>query len=300
MSLSREELPNVDVIVRFHDAKRVFELERCLLSLACTEEVFVRAKLVCQRFSPSEIADVKNRAKPFEHIGGAVEIEILNYTNERPVDARSALLNLGIRNSESRYLAFLDYDDVIYPHGYKLLIDKLSKEGASITFGGIYMKHVIQKRDFAIATSKEKHRKGALLDLFIDNFCPLHSYLIDREKVDSADLYFDEKMPRLEDYHFLIRFCAKYQSSFSALAEMIGDYYWKDDGSNSTLVPSSDSEDNRLAWQTARKVIKLEKEAIVLAPGVLNSLGIKTKSPPISVADVVKIQAQRCRRIEDR
>ncbi len=293
MPLSREQIPNVDVIIRFHDAKRIFELERCLLALACTEGVFVEAKVICQRFSPGEIEIIKNRVESFEHIGGALEIRVLNYINERPLDARSALLNLGIRNSENRYLAFLDYDDVIYPHGYALLIDKLKKENASIAFGGVYMKHVIQKRDFAITTSKEdKLKKGCLIDLFAENFCPIHSYLIDREKVESKDLYFDEKLPRLEDYHFLLRFCAKYKSSFSALTQMIGDYYWKDDGSNSTLVPSSDTRGNRLAWETARKFIEMEKEAILLAPSVLGSLGIRTKSTGVSIADAIRTQAQ--------
>ena len=54
----------------------------------------------------------------FGHRSGAA-LHVLNRSDPLPADARAALLNLGSRRRTGRYVAFLDYDDLIYPEGWR-------------------------------------------------------------------------------------------------------------------------------------------------------------------------------------
>ncbi len=279
MTSANLSAPNIDVIIRYHDPNRWFELERCLFSLACSENVNVRASIVCQRFSESEIENLNRLCSDYQYMGQTLSYQVLNFVNEKPLDARSALLNLGIQRTDYDYIAFLDYDDVIYPHAYSLLIKTIVNEDVAMAFGGIFVKNVIQGSDFSITLSRlDRFKKGQIMDLFVDNFCPIHSYVIDRTSIDTRDLYFDERFTRLEDYEFLIRLCAKYPVSFSHLHDFIGDYYWKDDGSNSTLVESSLTEANRKSWAEAAEMVKQTKNKTIVSPSVLRRLGVSDKN----------------------
>jgi len=283
------ELPVIDVVIRYHDFLRKFELERCLFSLSGVEDVIVNAKIVCQRFSDEQFKLLYLLVSDYKRISGNHQFELFNFTEGEPDDARSALLNLGIKNSHSRYIAFLDYDDVIYPGGYKLLIDTLSRSSCSIAFSNIYLKYVQQGDDYSIVSSRREIDKQGLglVDLFIDNFCPLHSFVIDRANVDNADLHFDETMSRLEDYDFLIKFCAKYRSNFDLLDQFIGDYYFKDDGSNSTLVFSSQNDENIFAWQSCRERLSETKRVTHLSNAVKSEIGGLPLLEGVTVADFI-------------
>lgn len=61
-----------------------------------------------------------------------------------------------------------------------------------------------------MSNARADYYKGdGLLALLRQNFCPIHSFVLDRSKVDPEDLYFDQTMWRDEDYDFLIRICAR-------------------------------------------------------------------------------------------
>lgn len=69
-----------------------------------------------------------------------------------------------------------------------------------------------------------------LLDLFHNNYCPLHSYVIDRSQCPTGMLEFVTGLTMEEDYDVLLRICATFLSDFTLIETDIGDYYCKTDG----------------------------------------------------------------------
>ena len=260
---------SLHVIVRFHDSSRIRELDRALFSLAHQSYRPLTVDIVTQRFSKADLRDLDNCVSKYARLPAPVTVVISNFEHPDPTDARSALINFGLRASrKGRFFAFLDYDDVIYPEAYQMLIDSLLSTDSAIAFGGIVCKNSQVSEVAIVVATKERRFKGdGLLDLFQDNFCPIHSFVVDRSKVSEADLFFNERLCRAEDYDFLLRLCAKYRSDFSLIDTIVGDYYLKDDGSNTTeLVATTD--DRTAPWRYAVEFANLQKRFITLSPVV--------------------------------
>src|SRR3972149_9944791 len=94
----------VDCIVRFHDIRRLLELNRCVFSLVGQNYRPLHIILVLQRFSADSIAAVHDALEPLLRLPGAPALTIKNWEAPTPVDARSALLNLGLAAAGGRYV----------------------------------------------------------------------------------------------------------------------------------------------------------------------------------------------------
>src|SRR3954469_11876128 len=105
----------INTVVRFHDVRRLPELTRCIFSLVGQTYRPLRILLLTQRFSEGEIAETQAALAPFLEGETDVELVVKNWAHAEPADARSALLNLGVQEAAGRYLAYLDYDDALYP-----------------------------------------------------------------------------------------------------------------------------------------------------------------------------------------
>ena len=283
-----EPANSLHVIVRFHDSKRIRELDRALFSLAHQNHRPITVHIVTQRFSQEEIRAVENCFAKYSSLPDPAAFVISNFDTPDPLDGRSALINIGLRASDKgRFFAFLDYDDVIYPEAYQLLIGNLLSGDSAIAFGGIACKSCHVSDAAIVVASRERRFKGdCLLDLFNDNFCPIHSFVVDRFKTSEADLFFNERLHRAEDYDFLLRICAKYKSDFSLIDTVVGDYYFKDDGSNTTEL--TETTDERSApWRYAVEYANLQKRFLTLSPAVEKILGLKKAASPRTIADVL-------------
>ena len=283
-----EPANSLHIIVRFHDSKRIRELDRALFSLAHQNYRPITVHIVTQRFSQEESRAVENCFAKYSSLPDPAAFVISNFDSPDPLDGRSALINIGLRASAmGRFFAFLDYDDVIYPEAYQSLIGKLLSGDAAIAFGGIACKSCHVSDAAIVVASRERRFKGdCLLDLFHDNFCPIHSFVVDRAKTSEADLFFSERLHRAEDYDFLLRLCTKYKSDFSLIDTVVGDYYFKDDGSNTTEL--TETTDERSApWRYAVEYSNLQKRFLTLSPAVEKSLGLKKAARPRTIADVL-------------
>ena len=254
------------VVVRCHSIGCLTELDYCLFSLLGQTYRPLEAVIVCQSFDECELQELEELLAPYRGFAG-FETVVRNVRFDKPGDFRSCLLNRGMESATGQYLSFLDYDDAMYPEAYEKLIRTLAEEEVAIAFGQIMMSHFApgtaywqykDRQDDWFAGFRAKHQ------LFEKNFCPIHSFVLDRTKIDAADLVFVEHLTRFEDYHFLLRIVARYPSSLANMSQIIGEYVIKLDGSNTVCVHGQNADSRRDEWDAMEAWLEEEKKNIMI------------------------------------
>ena len=280
----------IDTIIRFHDPNRIAELKRCVFSLIGQTYRPLRIVLALQRFNGHQVEAVEKALGPLLEGGDAPQIAIVNLTEPEPADARSLLLNLGVQNATGKYLAFLDYDDVLYPEAYEMMIGRLRDTGAAIAFAKVRVMRVDVYDAFFYTKERviPPFSGSDLLDLFHNNFCPLHSYVIDRSQVPADMLTFVTSMVLEEDYDVLLRISAAFLSDFALIETDIGDYYYKTDGSNTVPVNGGLQGEARLRFiRDVKTAIETRRRDTIVAPVVQKSLGLRDPHQPRTIRQVL-------------
>jgi glycosyltransferase involved in cell wall biosynthesis len=126
---------------------------------------------------------------------------IQNPTDE---DERAKNLNLGIQSASGRYIAFLDDDDILSPHGLSLIHEHLKHTGLPWGFGLIRQSTV--NEDGYIESQKPFHcpKRFMALALLFDNCLPIHASLYDRQQIDANALKTVEGLTYSEDYALIL------------------------------------------------------------------------------------------------
>ncbi len=255
----------VDTIIRMHDVCLVQECDRALFSIYHQTYALVRPIIVTQGFDGESLQKVKALATRYDWETKGAGIIILNVPNSGGKDIRSRLLNAGLDAATGRFLSVLDSDDYLYGTAIQWLVSNLQNGKYAIAFGDIALKNIsiVAEAPFTFSRETGVYKGDGLKDLMNENFCPIHSFVMDRSAIASADLFFEESIARLEDYDFLIRICSQYPANFSSRTKVVGVYNWKADGSNSTLV-GSETEDQikekRRPWDFARIDVEQTKK----------------------------------------
>jgi hypothetical protein len=177
-------------------------------------------------------------------------------------DLRSVMINKGLGSTSARYIAFLDYDDIAYDDAAENLIGALKENQAAISFGKIIQATVSSFGSFDFIDGKKNVFWGTdKFDLFINNFCPIHSFVIDRSMIAQEDMYFDENLTKNEDYSFLLRIVAKYPSDFSHVNVVVGEYFVRRDGTNTIIGIDREPNKKKIReWQEAENYIQKIRE----------------------------------------
>ena len=92
--------------------------------------------------------------------------------------------------------------------------------------------------DFAYAKSFLEGRDR--YDFFVAGFCPPNCVLLDRSRIESADLRADESLSKNEDYRILASIAAKYETDWASIGTPVAEYWQRTDGSNTVLTHHSD------------------------------------------------------------
>lgn len=250
----------VDVIIRCHRVDRTLELDIALATLFNQTYSPIHVIIVTQNFSAQDLQVVGDLLSEYDWETRHVAPTVANVESPPGVDVRSKLLNVGISKTRQRYLAILDYDDLLYSHAYEHLISVAKEHDAAVSFGGIVVKHVCVFENFVWNLNRidDYFKVGDLEDLIHDNFCPIHSFIVDTGKINMADISFNENLTRLEDYDFLLRLAEKYKFTFEGIGRKIGVYNFHIDGSNSSQVfvgRGPEYEANARQWNDARRHI---------------------------------------------
>lgn len=279
----------IDCIVRFHDPKRLYELNRCVFSLLGQSYRPLNIILVLQRFTEDQIASVRATLEPMLALPNAPTYTIRNLENPISADARTELLNLGLSAATGQYVAFLDYDDVLYPEAYTILAERLQTVRAAIAFASVRVVKVDVLPQYIRLTQQAKapFQGEDLKDLFRANFCPIHSYLIDRSVVAAHILIFDTMLTWEEDYDLLLKICAAYPSDFNALGKMIGDYYFKSDGSNTVATGTGLTPARKMEYEGVTALIEARRRATQVSPLVQRQLGLAKVAPTMSIREAL-------------
>lgn len=282
----------LDCIVRFHDAKRLYELRRCVFSLVGQKHRPLHIIIVVQRFTDAQIADTRAALAPLLSLPNPPTTAIRNWESASPNDARTELLNMGLASATGQYVSFLDYDDVLYPEAYAILVGRLKATGNAIAFATVRVVTAQVFPEFIHVTGQKcAHFLGEdLRDLFLANFCPIHSYLIDRSIVSPDILSFDTAITWEEDYDLLLKICAAYPSDFAAVKKTIGDYYYKNDGSNSVPTNGVLSKERAFEYERVQDFIEVRRRTTLIAPEVQKQLGMRTISPSLTISDALNAE----------
>ena len=274
-----EAADGLDVVVRAHDPGRLDELDRAVFSALMQDYRPCTVLVACQRFAPRDLQALEAVLAPLRRVEPGVPVHVLNRTEPEPPDARAALLNMGLQAGQGRYAAFLDYDDLIYPEAWRLLVGELRQSGTAVAFGGILTTAVSRTGPVPAVQGKRRVFTGTGLgQLLRGNFCPLHSFVLDRHRIAPDVLHVDEELRALEDYDLLLRICARHPSSFRLKDRIVGEYLLKDDGSNANPLARGGTEAD---WgRAALAAIEARKARLVLSPAVLAQL----MGPDLTVA----------------
>ncbi|WP_158279366.1 glycosyltransferase [Azospirillum humicireducens] len=288
MHAMQDDTHLLDCIVRFHDPRRLAELERCVFSLIGQRYRPLNIVLVLQRFTPAEVAATEAALAPVLSLPGAPSLTVRNWNGETVADARTHLLNCGVEAAQGRYLAFLDYDDLLFPEAYELLVAKLRDQEAAIAFASVQVMQVeVRDRFFrTIGPQTPTYRGRDLGDLLDHNFCPIHSYLLDRSKLPADLLRFDPTLTIEEDYDLLLRICAQYPADFSLIGTEIGYYIYKTDGSNTVGQAGGLSGEKLALYETVQRRIRERKAMTPVSVPIQARLGLAHPQAGRSILEV--------------
>jgi len=192
-------------------------------------------------------------------------------------DRRATLLNVGVQIASTKYIAFLDYDDILYPEAYSTLINSISKTQSVVAVGGC-LKVITKETQNSDGTKTQKAIEktpfqnysilNSKIDLAINNFVAIHSYVVDRTKVNPFDIKITRcTSGRLEDYELLLRLLPLGAFDFSQLHNPLCEYRIREDGSNTIDMFNARSANNEL-WYEARLQIQNLKLELSMTVGI--------------------------------
>jgi glycosyltransferase involved in cell wall biosynthesis len=273
--------PLLSVIIRFHDETTLAMLEQALFSLAVQSYTEIQIVLMVQNGSDAlfvrlhELLAVQPFIAPMPH--RIIKVEVA-----AGQDGRSVLLNRGMEAAEGRFLAFLDYDDVMYQHAYSLMIAQLQQSGAAVVVAGCRKAHqnaVLGGGYYIRRKEPYLDRMRTKFDLFAENFIPFHSFVIDRDAVELGDLHFNETLFCYEDYVFLLTLASRYRFDFALLDQPVAEYRIRTDGTNS-IAAYSGCTVKQQAWDSAKAYVEGIKEGLVTS---------------VTIAEIAALVAERNR-----
>lgn len=218
--------PTVTTIVRFHRRGDLALLRNALGCLAAMTGCRVVPMLALQDLDDSQERAV--RALVDEHgwaDGVEPEIHVFRSADGRG-DLRSIMLNESLRRAKTRFVGFLDHDDLLFPDAYSWLAGRLVATGKAIAFGRVFQATYDRARDLIIDRARVYESGSSHADFVDNNFAPIHSFLLDVSRLDVGKVRHFDDQRYMEDYYLMLQLVTRDNADWDGLAmnRYVGDY----------------------------------------------------------------------------
>lgn len=235
----------VTTILRIHPRGNLRFLQRALLSLLVMEGgVEVRPVIAAQDFhEPHLAAELRQVVHSLPWATGCEPVVLEYRSSMEEPDCRARMLVEPLRQLATRYVAYLDHDDYLYPFAYSSLLQRLQSTSKAVSFGRVYVACTDLERQLVVEKRRE-FEEGFSYEQFLRlNHAPLHSFLLDASQLNLAGLRFIPGMKYMEDYYLTLQLFTRENCDWHSLlmTNHIGDYtYLLDASGGGTLSLLSD------------------------------------------------------------
>lgn len=189
--------------------------------------------------------------------------------NRTDEDQRARNLNLGIAAARGRYFGLLDDDDALEPDHVALLVEAIRQMGRAWAYGQTVLKKEDEHFTLIQETTPFVRKSFSLRALWAENFIPIHSFLVDRERLhpEVREQLFNEALTRSEDWDFLIRLGFHHEPA--VVDAFTCSYFVSTTPRNSNLSltrPKVQSEQdlvNQRMWDRSKDIVEATKEELL-------------------------------------
>lgn len=163
--------------------------------------------IAAQTFRDFELIYVNDGGEPQEALLGIVADALPAYTYVRkPNGGVGSARNLALRIARGQYIVYIDDDDLMYPQHLARLYEEIGKHPGALVFGDAHF--VMERLEGGIRCEVSQHQIACerfdFNMLQVSNYIPVNCLAHPRAIVaETGD--FDEQLPSLEDWDFLIR-----------------------------------------------------------------------------------------------
>ncbi|MGE5402771.1 MAG: glycosyltransferase [Ignavibacteriales bacterium] len=216
-----KSLPLVSVIIPTFN--RPGYLKECIQSV------------ISQNYKNLEIIIINDAGCDIQDTVRELSDDRIRYFNHEVNKGLAAARNTGIKNANGKYIAYLDDDDIYYPHHIETLVNYLESSSLKVAYNDAY--RAIQKlKDGKYETIKKdvpfsrEFSRDMLLHL---NIAPVQCFMHAKAVSDELGL-FEESLPAHEDWEYWIRLSRKYE--FKHLKIIASEFRHRTDNTNMTTT----------------------------------------------------------------
>lgn len=257
----------ISTIIRIHREAQIELLSDAICSLAMQSYSKFEVLILGQNLTLDQVDTIEDLLVGYL-LTRNIQYKIINLKFRKGIDARTKLINSGIKNATGQYLAFLDYDDCLYPWCYEYLVKKIRSDKKAVFAAGLCVRADVDvlsnPKSAIVKKSLFLSHKNSFFDFLVDNIFPIHSFLIDIEKVTKKKLTIDQRLTALEDYSMLLNVASKGRLIFETRKTPICEYRIRNDHSNTTPNFLNSKDPRILKWKKNARIISSLKKNLVI------------------------------------
>lgn len=234
--------PVVTTIIRYHKSGDIGELKNALFCLYAMQDCAVAPYIAAQDLSAQQAQQLDELLASFIWTKEATPHVRHHRSAGGRMDLRSKMLNDSLKCVETKYAAFLDFDDLIMPSAYCWLVNRLNVTGKAVTFGRVYSTSYDSESELLLERKRVFEYGSTYEEFLVHNHAPLHSFMLDMDKLNLGGVVSYDDQRYMEDYLLTLQLFTKDNADWHSLNEncYIGDYIHSIDRAHTLALSSAD------------------------------------------------------------